>query len=269
MSRLKATVIKLALGSAVILGGCAVVPADGYYYGGYSTYGVAPYGERYVTSDGVSVVYDYDPGVYRVVSYPGLFWWNGYYYRERGGHWERSHRHNGPWAHRPVERLPTPLRRGYDRHYRPPPHHADRNRYLPSYRAQPNRGHVKNPRPSAGWNRDLAIDRRPDADRSRAPKASSRWQPERGSALPDTHARPDWRRTQQGRDHGVPARSPADRRKGSHPREQSQPKVTPSPAQARVERSWARVRNQSKHVSRPPDQASKNDRYRHRFLQGQ
>jgi hypothetical protein len=250
MSRLKATVIKLTLGLAVILGGCAVVPADGYYYGGYSTYGVAPYGERYVTSDGVNVVYDYDPGIYRVVSYPGLYWWNGYYYRERGGHWERSHRHNGPWVHRPVDRVPSSLRRGYAPRHRPPPHELDRKGYKPSYRyrARPYREHVE--------------------DRRRVPNASRRPQPEQQPAFRDTHARRDWRRA-QGPNQGVPARRPTDRPNGSYPQEHAPRQVTRSSTEERVERSWARVRNQSKHVSRPPADTSKNDRYRNRFLQTQ
>jgi len=107
--------VGLALGSIFAFGGCVVEPTGGYY-GGYYTSGYAPYGERYVTPDGYTVVYDSEPGTYTVVGVPGLYWWGGYYYRRHGDSWERSHNYRGPWVYRPAESVPFVGRRGGYRH---------------------------------------------------------------------------------------------------------------------------------------------------------
>jgi hypothetical protein len=70
MDRLKAMTGALLLGAILGFGGCVAVPSGGYY-----TYGYAPYGPRYVTPEGVTVAYNYGPGVYTVVGFPGLYWW--------------------------------------------------------------------------------------------------------------------------------------------------------------------------------------------------
>jgi hypothetical protein len=103
--------VGLALGSIVALGGCVVEPT-GAYYGGYYTSGYAPYGERYVTPDGYTVVYDSGPGAYTVAGVPGLYWWGGYYYRRHGDYWERSHHYRGPWVYRSAESVPFVAHRG-------------------------------------------------------------------------------------------------------------------------------------------------------------
>jgi hypothetical protein len=91
----------LILGAVLILAGCVAVPVGGYYGEWY-----APYGQRYVTSEGMVVTYQSGLGAYLVVGQPGLYWWNGYYYRRHGGYWERSHHHRGPWVYRPADRVP-------------------------------------------------------------------------------------------------------------------------------------------------------------------
>jgi hypothetical protein len=101
MDRLKAMTGALLLGAILGFGGCVAVPSGGYY-----TYGYAPYGPRYVTPEGVTVAYNYGPGVYTVVGFPGLYWWGGHYYRWHGGHWQWSRHHGGPWAYRPAKRVP-------------------------------------------------------------------------------------------------------------------------------------------------------------------
>jgi hypothetical protein len=98
----------LVLGSALIVGGCVVAPAGGYY-----RYGYAPYGPRYVTADGYTVAYDYGPGVYAVVGVPGLYWWGGNYYRWHGDSWQWSRYHRGPWAYRPAYRVPFAAHGGW------------------------------------------------------------------------------------------------------------------------------------------------------------
>jgi hypothetical protein len=115
MRKLFKVVVWLAVGSIFALGGCVVEPT-GAYYGGYYTSGYAPYGERYVTSDGYTVVYDAGPGAYTVVGVPGLYWWGGYYYRRHGVHWERSHDYRGPWVYRPAESVPFVAHRGGQGH---------------------------------------------------------------------------------------------------------------------------------------------------------
>jgi hypothetical protein len=106
------------VGLALALGGCAMVPVDdGYYYSAYGPYAIGPYGERYVTADGVVVVYDRSPGVYRVSSYPGLYRWNHYYYRERDGRWQRSRHRNGPWVYRPTAGVPFASRVHRNEHH--------------------------------------------------------------------------------------------------------------------------------------------------------
>jgi hypothetical protein len=119
--KFKSTILLPVVGMALALGGCAMVPVDdGYYYSAYGPYAVGPYGERYVTADGVVAVYDRSPGVYRVSSYPGLYWWNHYYYRVRDGRWQRSRHRNGPWVYRPTAGVPFASRvhRNEHRYYR-------------------------------------------------------------------------------------------------------------------------------------------------------
>jgi hypothetical protein len=174
MRKLEAAAVALTLGSVLLLGGCAVVPADGYYYDGY-----APYGERYVTPDGLVVVYDYDPGVYTVASYPGLYWWGGYYYRQRGGYWERSHRHNGPWVPRPIEGVPFASRIDRDGRRRLPPRDTDRDRYQP-----------RNVAPQGYWGRTYG--QAPSRDWDSGPGANRGGEPSRNEHLAAIRNRP-WR----------------------------------------------------------------------------
>jgi hypothetical protein len=101
MRRIPRLAGSLILWAGLNLAGCVAVPVGGYYGAWY-----APYGERYVTSEGLVVTYDSGPGSYVVVGRPGLYWWNGYYYRRHGGYWERSHHHRGPWVYRPADRVP-------------------------------------------------------------------------------------------------------------------------------------------------------------------
>jgi hypothetical protein len=106
MHRIRTVAVALVLGSILAAGGCVAVPG-GYYGEGYP-----PYGERYVTPEGLDVVYDYGPGAYGVVGQPGIYWWDGYYYRRQGGHWEQSHHYRGPWAYRPVAQVPFVAHKG-------------------------------------------------------------------------------------------------------------------------------------------------------------
>lgn len=105
------------LGGLLLLGGCATLESDGYWGPSYPVYPRSVYVEdyRYRNPDGMLVVYDSGPRLYSVVSSPGLYWHDGYYYRKHRGQWERSHHHRGPWAYHRHE---PPRVRG--RHDRPP-----------------------------------------------------------------------------------------------------------------------------------------------------
>jgi len=105
--RLMSTILVLA--AVLALGACAVVEPERSH--------------RYRNWDGMYLDYDPRLDLYWVVGYPGLYWWNDYYYREHRGAWERSKRHVGPW-HRP-DRLPPWLQRRHDDER----HRLERERY--------------------------------------------------------------------------------------------------------------------------------------------
>jgi hypothetical protein len=140
--KLSGAVIPAAM---LILAGCVAVPAGGYYGASY-----APYGQRYVTSEGLAVTYDAGPGAYVVVGRPGLYWWNGYYYRRHGGYWERSHHHRGPWVYRRADRVPFLAHKRGSGPRRPPQRYSS-----PARSPKGNRGHRDGPAPghfqSPGW----------------------------------------------------------------------------------------------------------------------
>lgn len=87
------------LGAVMLLGGCTTLESDGYWVSDYPVYrrDVYLYEERYRNPDGLIVAYDSGPRLYSVVRYPGIYWHDGYYYRQHRGHWERSRYHRGPW----------------------------------------------------------------------------------------------------------------------------------------------------------------------------
>ena len=88
-----------ALAGLMFLGGCATYAYDGYWESGYPVgYGYGYDDDRYYNPDGLIVRYDSGPRLYAVVSYPDLYWGDGYYYRRHGSYWERSRHHRGPWA---------------------------------------------------------------------------------------------------------------------------------------------------------------------------
>ncbi|MGE5152809.1 MAG: hypothetical protein ACM3ST_02235 [Bdellovibrio bacteriovorus] len=133
MHRITTTVgLVPVLGGLMLLGGCTTLEYDDYWDSGYPTYSrhvlVEEY--RYRNPDGLMVVYDPGPSLYSVVTVPGLYWHDGYYYRKYRGHWQRSRHHRGPWAihryepprvrvrHEPPAARPAPIaipERRYDR----------------------------------------------------------------------------------------------------------------------------------------------------------
>lgn len=114
------------LAGALPLGGCTTVDYDDYWVARGPIYGRGVYIDdyRYRNPDGLVVVYDPGPSLYSVVSVPGLYWHEGYYYRRHGERWERSRYHRGPWAiyrqpprvvprHEPTVVRRTPSRQPY------------------------------------------------------------------------------------------------------------------------------------------------------------
>jgi hypothetical protein len=92
-----------ALAGLMFLGGCATYAYDGDWESGYPVGSGYVYDDdyRYYNPDGLIVRYDSGPSLYAVVSYPNLYWNDGYYYRPHGSYWERSRHYRGPWvAHR-------------------------------------------------------------------------------------------------------------------------------------------------------------------------
>lgn len=104
------------LGGLLLLGGCTTLDYEGYGGPSYPAYPRSVYVEeyRYRNPDGMLVAYDPGPRLYSVVSSPGLYWHDGYYYRRHGGHWERSHYHRGPWAYH--RHAPPRVRHRHDHH---------------------------------------------------------------------------------------------------------------------------------------------------------
>jgi hypothetical protein len=74
------------LAGALSLGGCTTVDYDDYWVPGRPIYGRDVYFDeyRYRNPEGLLVVYDPGPSLYSVVSVPGLYWHDGYYYRRHG-----------------------------------------------------------------------------------------------------------------------------------------------------------------------------------------
>jgi hypothetical protein len=166
------TMVGLApvLGGLMLLGGCATLESDGYWDSSYPAYSRHLYVDeyRYRNPDGLIVVYDPGPSLYSVVSVPGIYWHDGYYYRKHRGHWERSRYHRGPWGihrhepprvrvrHEPPAARPAPIAVPERRDHRPPvyrihdrepygrpPADRDRGRLVgrpPEQRPDPGRG---------------------------------------------------------------------------------------------------------------------------------
>lgn len=223
MRRIPRLAGSLILWAGLNLAGCVAVPVGGYYGAWY-----APYGQRYVTSEGLVVTYDSGPGSYVVVGRPGLYWWNGYYYRRHGGYWERSHHHRGPWVYRPADRVPF-LAHKRGRGPRRPPQHYGPGRPPGSkkaHRGGPAPGHFQRP----GWrtNRGSAVrqNRRftpPQSQRRLPGKVRPGWEVTRRSqtfrTLPEAgrHFRAQRRDRYSQRKHS-PGSLP---RRGLHPRRDS------------------------------------------------
>ncbi len=130
----------LAAGLALTLGGCvavvapAVAPTYNGYYGPPPLY--APYhGYRYRNSDGLTIVYDSGLRLYLVLGYVGLYWWDGHYYRDHSGIWERSSRHVGPWGPVRADLLPYGLHKRYE--YEQRQREWSRERHDDRYRQAP------------------------------------------------------------------------------------------------------------------------------------
>lgn len=148
------------LGGLLLLGGCTTLESDGYWATSYPVYPrhVQVYERRYRNPDGLLVVYDPGPSLYSVVSSPGLYWHDGYYYRKHRGHWEHSRYHRGPWAlyrhHPPRVRVREESRLGNSAplvipHRRSDP---DRDRFVrrpPEWQRDPGRGLESNREPVA------------------------------------------------------------------------------------------------------------------------
>jgi hypothetical protein len=112
------------LGAFMLLGGCTTLESDGYWVSDYPSYrrDVYVYEQRYRNPDGLIVTYDSGPSLYSVVRYPGIYWHDGYYYRQHRGHWERSRYHRGPWRvhHHAPPRVVVPRDAPRDRPKRHP-----------------------------------------------------------------------------------------------------------------------------------------------------
>ncbi len=171
------TGLGVLMGLTLALNGCVVAPVEaerGYYYGP-PPHAAPISGHRYRNGDGLIISYDSGLGVYLVVGYPGLYWWNDYYYRERSGYWEWSHRHLGPWDRPRVERLPSGLRKRYEQEHRRPDWDRDRYReperprdyrdYQDRYRDAPQRDLRREPAP--GYRIEPQRDDRRDWDNRR------------------------------------------------------------------------------------------------------
>jgi len=140
--RLMSTILVLA--AVLVLNACAVVEPERSH--------------RYRNWDGMYLDYDPRLDLYWVVGYPGLYWWNDYYYRERRGAWERSKRHVGPW-HRP-DRLPPWLQRRHDDER----HRLERERY-PDWWRDRDRDYDRDRDRDRDYDRDRDRDRDYDRDR--------------------------------------------------------------------------------------------------------
>lgn len=134
------------LGVLMLLGGCATLEYDddwGYEDPIYSDR-VYVRDSGYRNPDGLIVVYEPGLMLYRVVSYPDLYWNGGYYYRKHRSHWSRSRYHRGPWA--PYRHAPP---RVNVRHALPP------GRPVPIppgvYDRRPGRDSVSRPPSRAPW----------------------------------------------------------------------------------------------------------------------
>ena len=87
-----------ATGCMVVADGPPPGPADGYVY--------------YYQEVGVELVYVASLGVYRVVGYPGCYYHDGRFYRDRGGHWEvASSWKGGKWKKAHPHGMPPGLAR--------------------------------------------------------------------------------------------------------------------------------------------------------------
>ncbi|MDD3448911.1 MAG: hypothetical protein PHF72_07765 [Gammaproteobacteria bacterium] len=136
----------LALAAVLALGACAVVEPERSH--------------RYRNWDGMYLDYDPRLDLYWVVGYPGLYWWNDYYYREQRVLWERSKRHVGPWYR--ADRLPPWLQRRHDDER----HRLERERY-PDWWRDRDRDYDRNRDRDYDRNRDRDYDRDRDRDDDR------------------------------------------------------------------------------------------------------
>jgi hypothetical protein len=68
------------------------------------------HGYRHKHGDGIVLVYDADMKVYVVGGTSDRYYWEGNYYRRRGGQWQLSASLSGPWTMASKSTLPAGLR---------------------------------------------------------------------------------------------------------------------------------------------------------------
>jgi len=114
----------LCLGATLGLTGCISVhhdhEADRYErYGDYD-YGPPPHAPAHGYRHhhyGADHIYDVHLGVYTVVGHPDIWFRDGFYYRQRGGYWERCNRlRGGHWGRADWAYVPERLRGRGPRH---------------------------------------------------------------------------------------------------------------------------------------------------------
>jgi hypothetical protein len=99
----------LGLGVMLALTGCVST----HYAYDDTDYGPPPYGHHH-HHHGVDLVWDAHFGLYTVVGLPALYWYDGWYWRHAGGHWERCDRpRGGHWARVHVQHVPQRVHRRY------------------------------------------------------------------------------------------------------------------------------------------------------------
>jgi hypothetical protein len=68
------------------------------------------HGYRRKQVHGVELVFDSQLGVYVVIGHPGHYYYDGYFYRLKGGVWEMSLKIEGGWGPKSAKPLPPGLR---------------------------------------------------------------------------------------------------------------------------------------------------------------
>lgn len=91
---------------AADLGGCAV----GVQPSGGPPAHAPAYGYRKKNPDNVALAYDTGLGVYVATGYPGVYFYDGYYYRLNGAYWEISTvPSGGSWTRADDNKVPPGL----------------------------------------------------------------------------------------------------------------------------------------------------------------